>query len=284
VVARHWIATVTGVGAVLLAAPIPSAQAHGTLQSPPSRGMLCGLAASSKLAACKAAAAAGPKGALADWDNLRVPDINGQDRQKIPNGNLCSGGLPEFAGLDLARSDWPTTQVRSGASFTFRYRVTIPHTGIFRLYVTKHGYDPAKPLTWTDLQAKPFLTVTDPSARGGYYTLTGKLPQGRSGRDMIYTIWQTTSTPDTYYSCSDVVFTTRATRATGASAPKAKPSAAPTSSAPTSAAPAAGSPVANVTTPAGRDRSWLMVLGAGAVAVALIIGTGATLAFARRRR
>jgi chitin-binding protein len=35
--------------------------------------------------------------------------------------------------------------------------------------------------------------------------MTGKLPAGRTGRHLIYTVWQTN--PDTYYSCSDVVLT-----------------------------------------------------------------------------
>ena len=285
-VARQWIATVTGVCAVLLAVPIPSAQAHGALQSPPSRGMVCGLAGSPTAAskACRAAAAAGPNGALSDWDNLRVPDVNGQDRQKIPDGKLCSGGLSQFAGLDLTRADWPTTKVRSGTSFSFRYRVTIPHQGTFRLYTTRHGYDPTRPLKWADLQAKPFLTVTDPPARGGFYTLAGTLPTGRSGRDLIYTIWQTSSTPDTYYSCSDVVFTTRA--ATAGAGPKTKstptPAAAPESP---SAGPtaAAGSPVANTSAGGAPGQSGL-VLGVGTVALALVIGTAATLFLTRSRR
>ncbi len=275
---RHWIAFSTGLGAFLLAVPIPSAQAHGALQSPPSRAMVCGLAGSptAKTKACRAAAAAGPSGALADWDNLRVPDVNGQDRQKIPNGKLCSGGLPEFAGLDLTRADWPVTRLRSGAAFTFRYRVTIPHDGSFRLYVTRNGYDPTRPLRWADLQAKPFLTVTDPVARGGFYTLSGRLPAGRSGRDLIYTIWQTTSTPDTYYSCSDVVFTSKSAPAAQA----AKPAPAPETATP--AAGPNGTPVAEASRP--RDHSSLMAIGAGAVALALVIGTAATLVLTRSLR
>jgi chitin-binding protein len=46
---------------------------------------------------------------------------------------------------------------------------------------------------------------------------------------MIYAIWQTTSTPDTYYSCADVVFT--------APAPAARPPAAPRPQAPAVPAP-----------------------------------------------
>src|ERR1051325_1913196 len=103
---------------VLLAAPVPAAQAHGALQSPPSRAMVCGRAGSpsARLPACRAA------GALADWDEIRVPDVNGQDRRLIPDGKLCSGGLPEFAGLDLARTDSPGTRPRSGRAFTLRHR------------------------------------------------------------------------------------------------------------------------------------------------------------------
>jgi len=46
-------------------------------------------------AACKAAtAASGGGSAFTDWDNLRVPNVNGRDRQLIPDGKLCSGGSP----------------------------------------------------------------------------------------------------------------------------------------------------------------------------------------------
>jgi predicted carbohydrate-binding protein with CBM5 and CBM33 domain len=292
VLLRHWIALFAGLGAFLLAVPIPAAQAHGALQNPPSRAMVCGMAGSrtAKSTACRAAAAVGPQDALADWDQIRVPDINGQDRQKIPDGRLCSGGLPEFAGLDLARADWPVTRLRGGAAFTFRYRVTIPHDGSFRLYVTRDGYDPARPLKWSDLQAKPFLTVSNPVARGGFYTLSGRLPAGRSGRHVIYTIWQTTSTPDTYYSCSDVVFTTKATATRkarpAAPAPEATSAApAPNSSPVAGAAPGSnGSPVAGASSARKRDNSSLMAFAAGSIAFALVVGTVATLVLARSMR
>jgi chitin-binding protein len=41
--------------------------------------------------------------------------------------------------------------------------------------------------------------------KNGTYTMSGTLPAGRTGRHLIYTVWQTN--PDTYYSCSDVVLT-----------------------------------------------------------------------------
>jgi chitin-binding protein len=182
-------------------------------------------------AVCQAALAANDGTPFA-WDNLRVPDVNGRDREVIPDGQLCSGGKPEFKGLDIVRADWPTTRLRSGTNFRFRYPSTIPHAGSFRLYVTKDGYDPTQPLTWDALEAKPFLDVTDPPLTNGAYRFSGTLPAGKSGPHLIYTIWQTTSTPDTYYSCSDVVFT-------AASAPKPPPAAPAVPAAPAPAPPPA---------------------------------------------
>ncbi|WP_240972905.1 lytic polysaccharide monooxygenase auxiliary activity family 9 protein [Nonomuraea composti] len=183
-------------------------QAHGALEEPASRAAACGAegtAAAARSAACRAAVRASGGVLPRAWDDLRVPDVAGRDRQVIPDGKLCSGGLPAFKGLDLARADWPATQVRPGARFTFKYRGTIPHRGTFRLYVTKKGYDPAKPLRWADLEREPFLTATDPAFKNGSYTIKGRLP-ARTGRHLIYTIWQNSDTPDTYYSCSDVLF------------------------------------------------------------------------------
>ncbi|CAM5746173.1 GlcNAc-binding protein A [Streptomyces afghaniensis] len=126
--------------------------------------------------------------------------------QVVPDGKLCSGGLPGYKGLDLARADWPATRMTPGETLTMRYVSTIPHTGTFRMYLTKPGYDPSGPLSWSDLPEKPFAEVTDPALTDGAYRLEAALPSDRTGRHVLYTVWQNSSTPDTYYSCSDVVF------------------------------------------------------------------------------
>ncbi|MEV0383155.1 lytic polysaccharide monooxygenase [Nonomuraea sp. NPDC050643] len=194
---------------VLITGP---AGAHGALESPLSRAAACGAEnpKTAKSAACRAAAKAAGSGLPGDWDNLRVANVAGRDRQVIPDGKLCSAGMPAFKGLDLARSDWPATTLRPGARFTFKYRGTIPHRGTFRFYLTRDGYDPGKPLKWSDLERKPFLKATDPKLDDGSYAIKGRLPTGRAGRHLIYTIWQNSDTPDTYYSCSDVIFSTPA--------------------------------------------------------------------------
>lgn len=208
---RHVLRTVVaGTAALLpLLASAGPAAAHGAPVDPVSRAAACaaGSGRFTGTPACRAAAAANGGGAaFADWDNLRVAGVAGRDRQVIPDGKLCSGGLSAFRGLDLARADWPATRLVPGAAFTMRYGTTIPHEGTFRLYLTKQGYDPTRPLTWSELASSPFLTATDPPVTGGAYRISGRLPADRTGRHVLFAIWQNSSTPDTYYSCSDVVF------------------------------------------------------------------------------
>ncbi|MFF0222504.1 lytic polysaccharide monooxygenase [Streptomyces sp. NPDC004629] len=208
--ARRTAAAVAVLGAaplaltVLAAAP---AAAHGSMGDPVSRVSQCYAEGpeSPDSAACRAAVAAGGTQALYDWNGIRIGDAAGRHQELIPDGKLCSANNDEFKGLDLARADWPATSV-SGGSYTFKYRVTAPHKGTFAVYLTKPGYDPAKPLAWADLDlAHPVATVTDPVASGGFYTFSGTLPE-RSGRQLLYAIWQRSDSPEAFYSCSDVTF------------------------------------------------------------------------------
>ncbi|MFF8865456.1 lytic polysaccharide monooxygenase [Streptomyces sp. NPDC015139] len=188
----------------LAAAP---ASAHGSMGDPVSRVSQCYAEGpeSPKSAACRAAVTAGGAQALYDWNGIRIGDANGRHQRLIPDGRLCSAGNAEFKGLDLARADWPATSVHGG-SYTFKYRVTAPHKGTFKVYLTKPGYDPAKPLAWSALDLEhPVATVTDPTASGGFYTFSGRLPE-RSGRQLLYAVWQRSDSPEAFYSCSDVDF------------------------------------------------------------------------------
>ncbi|WP_433552842.1 lytic polysaccharide monooxygenase auxiliary activity family 9 protein [Micromonospora zamorensis] len=279
---RRLFAMVLVAAATVPLAATPAA-AHGAPTDPVSRAAACGpegrYAATS---ACRAAVQAGA--AVREWDNVRVAAINGRDRERIPDGELCSGGLSAYRGLDLPRTDWPSTELTTGAKFTFTYRTTIEHRGTFRLYVTKPDYDPRAPLTWADLEARPFLTMKDPPVRAGAYQLAGRLPAGRDGRHLIYTIWQNSSTPDTYYSCSDVVF--RGARAaaskavatkSAAAAPRTAASRPVASESAVAAAADPGVPVASVTNLGGR---WPVLAGAAVVLVLLLLLIGAS----RRRR
>ncbi|SPL90074.1 Cellulose-binding, family II, bacterial type:Fibronectin, type III precursor [[Actinomadura] parvosata subsp. kistnae] len=205
---KALVATTLAAPTLLVLAVAPgTASAHGTMSNPPSRTMVCyGEGPESpRSAACKQAVAIGGTQPLYDWNEVNIADAAGRHRQIIPDGKLCSAGRDKYRGFDQARADWPATTMTAGATHTFKYRATAPHKGSFELYLTKDGYDPARPLKWSDLESTPFHTVTNPAVTDGFYTMTAKLPS-RQGRHLIYAIWQRSDSPEAFYSCSDVVF------------------------------------------------------------------------------
>ncbi|QNP69524.1 lytic polysaccharide monooxygenase [Streptomyces roseirectus] len=285
---RHRLVPLAAAVLGTLVATTGPAAAHGAPTNPVSRVFACSPdgGANADTAACRAAVRANGT-SFAAWDNLRVADVNGRDRETVPDGELCSGGLAAYRGLDLARADWPATRLAPGGTLRMTYVSTIPHTGSFELYLTKPGYDPAKPLTWSDLPARPFAVATDPRLTDGAYRFTAKLPADRTGRQVLYTIWRNTSTADTYYSCSDVVFPETPREAKPARTPEAKTSEAKTPEArapeiqePKSPEPTPSSTPLSVSAPAERGLSPMLAGGAAAV---LVLAGGAAL-FTRLRR
>lgn len=268
--ARLSVTATAAAAPLLLLWAVGPAQAHGAPTDPVSRVYACSPEGgeTGRSAACRAAVAANGAPFTA-WDNLRVAGVNGRDRQVIPDGRLCSGNLPAYRGLDLARRDWPATRLTPGGRLTMTYASTIAHTGTFRLSLTKPGYDPAKPLTWSDLPERPFAQVTDPPLRDGAYHIRATLPKDRTGRQVLYTVWQNSSTTDTYYSCSDVVLAEKGEKGAGKTRTGPAVSASPAS--------AADGPDARDTGPSAP------VLAGGAAAVLVLTG-GAALAVRLRRR
>ncbi|WP_413114608.1 lytic polysaccharide monooxygenase [Streptomyces sp. CY1] len=267
---------------LLTALAAQPAQAHGAPTDPVSRTFACSPegGGAARSAACRAARAAnGPE--AADWDNLRIAGVAGKDRERIPDGKLCSGGLEAYRGLDLARADWPSTRLSAGADLTLTYRSTIPHTGTFELYLTKEGYDPARPLKWSDLEARPFATAKDPALIDDAYRIKATLPAGRTGRQLLYTIWRNTSTPDTYYSCSDVVL---GSKARSSEAPSSKAAAPPSQDAAADSRATSGTSATSATSATSEedDGDSTPVLLAGGASV-LVLGAGAAAAVRWRR-
>lgn len=207
--ARRTAARIAAAGLAPLAmaayAASPAA-AHGSMTDPVSRVAACYAEGpeAPKSAACKAAVAASGGQAFYDWNAVNIANAAGQSKSLIPDGQLCSAGNSKYKGLDLARADWPASPLAPGAH-TFRYKGTAPHKGSFELYVTKDGYDPSKPLKWSDLEAAPFAKVTDPGMQNGDYVFSGTVPN-KTGRHLIYSVWQRSDSPEAFYTCSDVVF------------------------------------------------------------------------------
>ncbi|MCP2170116.1 lytic polysaccharide monooxygenase auxiliary activity family 9 protein [Goodfellowiella coeruleoviolacea] len=203
------VATVFGTGV---------AQAHGGFTFPATRTYACykdGKAGGTgdlnpTNPACSAAIAQGGKNALWNWFGNLISNAGGRHREIIPDGKLC-GPTATYDAYNLARTDWPTTTVTAGATVTFRYNAWAPHPGTWEQYVTKDGWNPSQPLKWSDLESVPFDKVTNPPINGSgpdgaEYTWQAKLPSGKSGRHIIYSIWQRSDSPEAFYNCVDVNF------------------------------------------------------------------------------
>jgi predicted carbohydrate-binding protein with CBM5 and CBM33 domain len=161
-----------------------------------------------------------------------VPGVDGNDRKFVPDGQLCGGGLDAFKGLNIARDDFPATSVTGGKTLSIKYRATIAHQGSFRVYLTRQGYSPTRKLAWGDLGSKPLTDVANPPLKDGAFQFGVKLPQ-RTGRQILFIVWQTSNTPDTYYSCSDLAFPA----APATTAPPAKKAVVKTTTRPATASP-----------------------------------------------
>lgn len=201
--------TSTAFGLCALAAIVVPAEgrAHGSMAVPISRVYQCfneGPEAP-KSAACRAVVAAGGTQPLYDWTEVNQFEANGRHKAIIPNGKLCAGGREKYVGLDLRRRDWPTTRIAPDASgkFKFVFDAMTPHaTKYFRFYVTRDGWNPADGLTWNNVSV--IGTVLAPTAVDNRYSMTVRLPKGKTGRHVIYAIWQRSDSMEAFYSCSDV--------------------------------------------------------------------------------
>ena len=196
--------------------------AHGSMEDPLSRIYGCFLEGPENLqsAACQAAKDLAGTSQFYNWMGINQL-ANGDHKAVVPDGQLCSGGKTDFRGMDLARTDWKSQAIAPDANgnYTFVYYATAPHsTAYFDFYVTRDGYDPSKPLAWGDLEATPFCHITSVSLSNWRYHMTCPLP-AKSGKHVIYAVWQRNDSTESFYSCSDVTFATTGATPTATGTP-----------------------------------------------------------------
>ncbi|OBU69123.1 cellulose-binding protein [Stenotrophomonas maltophilia] len=186
-----------------------NAFAHGTMTKPLSRVKQCheGNPENPTNPACAAAKAIGGAQPFYDWNAIAHGNAHGNHRELVRDGELCSASIPKYRGLDLNRTDWPTTPIRadSRGRYTFEFHAPAPHaTREWKFYVTRDGWQPGSPLRWADLQE--FCTLGNvPLSEGKIYKLDCPLPK-RSGQHIIYNTWQRSDSGEAFYTCMDVRF------------------------------------------------------------------------------
>jgi chitin-binding protein len=188
--------------------------AHGGQADPPDRGFFCkfldpGGVENPSTDGCKAAKAAAGTSEVYQWNSLIQPNANLKGLAILPEGQLCNAGDPSFRGFNLAPAAAKYTAAPvQGGDRVIKYRGTAPHkTEMFKLYITKPGYDGSQPVMKGDLDL--LRTVKDFTLAGDTFSFNVTLPQRAAGsKAVIFTEWDrvTIESGEGYFTCSDVVY------------------------------------------------------------------------------
>lgn len=156
--------------------------------------------------------------AMWNWNGLYREGVAGNHQAAVPDGQLCSGGQTggtRYAALDNPGA-WKATNIGSASNFNVTVHDQARHgADYYRVYVTRQGFNPltTKP-RWADLQLVKDTgkiapgagqTTTDPVLNGVSVTIPVSAP-GRTGRHIVYIVWQASHADQSYYWCSDVIF------------------------------------------------------------------------------
>ena len=184
--------------------------AHGTIEDPISRVYNCRLENPENPSsdACRDTVIIGGTQALYDWNEVNQGNANGNHQGVIPDGTLCAGGRDKYRGLNQGRDDWVSTPITYNANggIDFVYYATAPHdSAYFKFYVTKDNYNLNTPLNWDDLDPE-FCNITSVTLVNQRYHMTCPAPVGKTGKHIIYNIWQRGDSPEAFYACIDVDF------------------------------------------------------------------------------
>jgi lytic cellulose monooxygenase (C4-dehydrogenating) len=151
--------------------------------------------------------------AMWNWNGLYREGVQGNHQGAIPNGQLCSAGRTgdgRYRAMDTP-GNWQATNI--SRNFTLRLLDQASHGADYiRVYVTRQGYNPlTTALGWNHLElvaqvgntpASQWNKVTTPHQ--GVQINIPATANGRSGRHLVYTIWQASHSDQSYYFCADV--------------------------------------------------------------------------------
>jgi chitin-binding protein len=203
---------VLSAAATLLVGFAPTASAHGTTIDPPSRNYGCWARWGSDFQN-PAMATQDPMcwqawqtdtNAMWNWNGLYREGVAGNHQGAIPDGQLCSAGRTQdgrYRAMD-AVGDWKA--VDKSRNFTIDvYDQALHGADYYRVYITKQGFNPiTQPLRWSDLELVTTVGRTPPQE----HTFLPVNAGNRTGRHIVYTIWQASHLDQSYYWCSDVNF------------------------------------------------------------------------------
>lgn len=167
------------------------ASAHGYVDSPKSRAVLCAEGANFNCG-----------GVVYEPQSVEGP--GNFPEAGVEDGKIASGG-GVFPELDEQGEDrWAKVPMSSGA-YTFNWTLTAAHaTKNWDYYITKEGWDPNSPLTRDDLEL--FCSIDDGGARPDFNVSHDCVIPDRTGYHVILAYWEVADTANAFYQVIDANF------------------------------------------------------------------------------
>lgn len=189
---------ITSLGIVILLSLLmilfaEQASAHGYVDSPGSRAILCKNGQNKDCGAI-----------VYEPQSLEAP--KGFPQAGPADGKIASAG-GAFPKLDeQSATRWTKVNINSGTN-TFSWKLTAAHaTASWKYYITKDNWDPNAPLSRNSFDLTPFCSVDYGGVRPPFeYSNTCNVPE-RSGYHVILAVWEVADTANAFYNVIDVNF------------------------------------------------------------------------------
>ncbi|MFD0587370.1 lytic polysaccharide monooxygenase [Paenibacillus sp. GCM10027627] len=172
-----------------------SASAHGYVDSPGSRAILC------------------KNGVNTNCGNIiyepqSLEGLKGFPAAGPADGKIASAGLAAFSNLDAqSATRWSKVNISSGQN-TFTWKFTARHaTTSYRYFITKANWDPNQPLTRAQLELTPFCTVNGNGQQPPATLSHSCNVPARTGYHIVLAVWDIADTPNAWYIAIDLNFT-----------------------------------------------------------------------------
>lgn len=188
---------------VLLSAMLASqtAQAHGYLESPPSRAALC-----QKGLNVNCGGAQYEPQSVGETFKGFPAGVGGAPLQGPVDGQIASGGHALFSALDAqSATRWHLNEIKD-RNLDFQWRYTAAHPATKHEYfITRNGWNPNESLKRATFESTPFCSVDGAHqlpVSGAKHNCT--IPSDKTGQHVILAIWTVGDTDAAFYNATDV--------------------------------------------------------------------------------
>jgi len=188
---------------ILLSAMLASqtASAHGYLEVPPSRALLCQKGLNTNCGGAQYE----PQSVGETFKGFPA-GVGGAPNQGPVDGKIPSGGHSLFSALDAqSATRWHLTEI-TNRNIDFQWHYTAVHPATKHEYfITRNGWNPNESLKRATFESTPFCTIDGGNQKpesGAKHNCN--IPADKSGQHVILAIWTVGDTDAAFYNATDV--------------------------------------------------------------------------------